>query len=443
MSALWIDVTELFDYFRVAVHTTGVSRVVLNLAEGLTAEPGVFSKARPIIWHPVRRQPLTFDADPPVALSALLHSLPARYTAAGIRTSAYRTRLGKAVVTALPKPFRFRVFPASNGVTLFAKSARHFGLRLAPVTFAPGDCLFVPGSFWLGNNAAPMARQALAKQAVVTAFVHDVLLLSHPEWLPGGHAAQFRRGCERFLPLCSAIACNSAFTATELRRHVALRPDLPVEVCRLADQRIVQPTEPPAAAQPALAQGYVMFVSTITPRKNHKLLVEAWIRLWAEFGAATPYLLFVGGGAPDSELSALMAHAPGNRIIHLTGVTDAQLEGLYVDALLTAFPSLGEGYGMPVAEALSRGKLCLAAPAGAVAEIAPELIDPIDPHDPQTVVERVRHYLAHPDRLAARALQIRQRYRSTNWPDTVRAVRRILEAAVHAVPRPGPHEGQG
>jgi glycosyltransferase involved in cell wall biosynthesis len=432
MPKLWIDVTELFDQFRFAVHTTGVSRVILNLADRLNAEPGeVFEAARPIFWHPVRRTAFTFAT--PVALPEFFHSLAARYAAAGRRSTAFSSRLGKAVVTSVPKPFRFRIFPADNGVTLFAAAAREFGLRLSPVDFAPGDCLFVPGSFWLGNYAVKLAQRALARQAVVTAFVHDVLLLAHPEYLPGAHAAQFRRGCESFLPLCGAIACNSAYTASELRRHVRLAPDLPIGVCRLADRATAQPAaDLPAPVQDILPRAYVLFVSTITPRKNHLLLVEAWIRLWSELGDATPYLVFVGGGAPDGALAESMARAPANRIIRLIGMTDAQVETLYRHALLTAFPSRDEGFGLPVAESLSRGKVCVAAPSTAIAEIAPDLIDMVDPADPQAMAEKIRHYLMHPDQLAAREQKIKQRYQPTDWRDTSRAVRSVLEAATRA-----------
>jgi glycosyltransferase involved in cell wall biosynthesis len=84
---------------------------------------------------------------------------------------------------------------------------------------------------------------------------------------------------------------------------------------------------------------------------------------------------------------------------------------------------------LPVAEALSRGKVCLAAPSGGIREISADLIDIIDPTDPRSVVVTVTAYLSNPAHLAAREA-IRQRYRSTNWSETARAIRSVLEGTV-------------
>ena len=117
-------------------------------------------------------------------------------------------------------------------------------------------------------------------------------------------------------------------------------------------------------------------------------------------------------------------------MIWLSSVDDSSLEALYRCAWVTIYPSLGEGYGMPVAEALSRGKVCLAAPSGGIREVSDDLIDFIDPLEPRSVVERVKIYLSEPSRLAAREAEIRRRYCSTPWSETARAVRTVLERTI-------------
>jgi glycosyltransferase involved in cell wall biosynthesis len=162
-------------------------------------------------------------------------------------------------------------------------------------------------------------------------------------------------------------------------------------------------------------------------------VVEAWRLLWEQLGPSTPYLVLVGGGTPDAALAGLLERreAEGSRVIRLGGVDDESLDVLYRSSWMTAYPSLGEGYGLPVAEALGRGKICMAAPTGGIAEISTDLIDIIDPMDPRSVVATVVTYLADPDRLAAREAQIREHYRSTSWRETARAVRSVLEGAAH------------
>jgi glycosyltransferase involved in cell wall biosynthesis len=431
--SIWIDITELFDQFRVANHPTGISRTVLNLADALAADPGeAFRAARPLFWHPLLRCPLTTEGSPMSPMAAFFPQLSTLYAAEGLGRT-YSSRAMKAIATSLPRPFRYRLFPADNGVVLFARWARRRGIPLVPVSFAAGDSLFIPGSFWLGRYMPGLVARARAADTPITAFIHDTLLLSHSERLSGRHSDQFRRGCEALLPKCAALVCNSRHTRDELRRRVPLPGDLPIQTCRLADQAFDGPsTGVPAAISEMLDKRYVLFVSTIVPRKNHRLLAEAWHLLWQQLGPATPHLLFVGGGAPDGLLASMMERqkAEGDRIVWLGSVDDASLEALYRCAWMTAYPSLGEGYGLPVAEALGRGKVCLAAPSGGIAEISADLIDVIDPLEPRSVADKVNSYLADPMRLAAREADIRHRYRSTSWPEAARAIRSELERTV-------------
>ena len=430
--SIWIDITELFDHFRMASHPTGISRTVLRLADALATDPGkIFRAARPLLWDPIRRCPMTLEDSRLSPLAAFFPKLSRLYIAAGLaRASNSSSRTRKEIATSLPRSLRYRLFPADNGVVLFTRWARQQGIRLVPANLTAEDSLFVPGSFWLGKYISSLVAQARAAGAPVTGFVHDMLLLSHPEWLPGRHSDQFRRGCETFLPSCAAILCNSRYTQEEVRRFVSGFGAKPIQTCRLADQAI-EHSSPlvPAAVSEMLGKRYALFVSTITPPKNHGLLVAAWQCLWHELGALTPYLLFVGGGAPAAPLAALMARQElvGGRVIWLGSVDDDSLEELYRCAWLTIYPSLGEGYGLPVAEALSRGKVCLAAMSGGIREVSADLIDSIDPLEPRSVVARVKMYLSEPSRLAAREAEIRRRYRSTTWSETARTVRAVLE----------------
>jgi glycosyltransferase involved in cell wall biosynthesis len=432
--SIWIDVTEFFDQFRIASHPTGISRVVLNLADRLVADPGaVFGDARPLFWHPLLGRALTTEGARLSPLRAFFPQLRAAYAATGFAAGSYSSAAIKAIATSLPRPLRYRLFPADNGVVLFSRWAEREGVRLVPVSLSAEDSLFLPGSFWLGRYVPRLVAQARAAGTPITAFVHDTLLISHPEWLPGRHARQFRRGCDIVLPACAAIVCNSQHTKEELRRFVRLPQGMPIQACRLADEPFAGSSTPlPSAISEWLDQRYVLCVSTIIPRKNHGLLLEAWHRLWHQLGAATPYLLIAGGGALDDRLAGMTERdrAEGGRVIWLGGVDDSSLEALYRGAWMTAYPSLGEGYGLPVAEALAHGKICLAATSGGIAEVGADLIDAVDPHDPQSVMERVSFYAANPQRLAAREAEIADRYRPTGWTDVARAIRRVLEKTV-------------
>jgi glycosyltransferase involved in cell wall biosynthesis len=354
-----------------------------------------------------------------------------------------RSGLKKGLVTSIPRPIRFRLFPYLNGVTRFLAWARKTDIRIVPVELRPRDCLFVPGSFWLDGYASRLAARARVKGAAVVAFVHDVLLVSNPEWLPSRHSQQFRRGVETFLPRCTAIACNSAYTRDEVKKHVP-GLNVPITVCRLADSLPAPATMHfPEAIATLAGQRYALLVSTLTPRKNHRLAVAAWQKLWNMLGSDTPWLVCVGGGAPDPALAELLHQSTsyGDRIVRLTDVDDVTLEALYANAWMTVYPSLGEGYGLPVAEALARGKVCLATEGGGIAEVAPGLVDSISATNPEELAKRVSYYVENPARMAAREELIRKHYRCTRWEETAQAVLRVLEDAIAragGAQRPGP-----
>ena len=403
--------------------------MIIHLTDELVARPGAFGRARPLFWHPVDRTPLTF-ATAFAPLARFFPDLAPAYERAGWPFARPRSRVVKGLITAVPKPFRYRLVPSAHGVTHFAGWAKRHGVSLSRVEFEAGDCLFAPGSFWLERYAPGLADRAREKRAIVAAFVYDVLLLSNPEWLPSGHAEQFRRGLAAFLPRCKAIACGSSYTRSELLRRVELPAEALVEPCRLADRLDVSGGALPREIA-SLSGPYVLFVSTITPRKNHRLLVTAWIDLWQRYRERTPYLVFVGGGAPDASLVSLLerAKAAGDRVVRLAGIDDAALEAVYRHAWLTAYPSLGEGYGLPVAEALGKGKVCLSSGRGGLAEVAPGLTDPIDAADHRSVVAAVGRYLDDPSAVADRESEIRNGFRSTAWSDTAAAVRGLIERA--------------
>jgi len=427
---LWIDITELFGEFAVASHPTGVSRVIINLSDALGAEPGHFDKVQPIFWHPVLRRPLAVEEPGLGPLASFFPALRSEYARSGAISLQMRSGIKKGLITAIPKPIRFRVFPYLNGVTRFLGWARQAGMRVGPIEFTSRDCLFVPGSFWLDGYAPRLGALARAKGAAVVGFVHDVLLLSNPEWLPVRHGQQFRRGVEAFLPHCSAIVCNSSYTRGELKKHAKRAQNVAIDVCRLADSTHLPANGCfPQALAGLPGQRYALLVSTLTARKNHRLAVAAWQKLWNRFGENTPWLVFVGGGGPDPMLADLLARPTsyGDRIVQLPDVDDAALEDLYANAWITLYPSLGEGYGLPVAEALARGKACLTTRCGGIGEVSTDLTDLISPSDPEELAERVARYLENPIELAGREEQIRKHFRPTRWNETARAVRKVLE----------------
>ena len=118
---LWIDINELFGQFNLVSHPIGISRVMLGLADALIRERGdSFAEVRLLLWDPVRRRPLW--AGPEAfggTLSAFFPALKRRYENSGWQAQPLRSGLKKGLISSLPRPLRFAMFPRLNGVTLF------------------------------------------------------------------------------------------------------------------------------------------------------------------------------------------------------------------------------------------------------------------------------------------------------------------------------------
>jgi glycosyltransferase involved in cell wall biosynthesis len=144
-----------------------------------------------------------------------------------------------------------------------------------------------------------------------------------------------------------------------------------------------------------------------------------------------PLLVFVG--MPGWGIGELMSDLRLDPRIQsylrmLSHVSDGDLRRLYENARFTVYPSLYEGWGLPVAESLAHGKFCLASNAASIPEVAGDLIDYLDPWDVPGWAEKLAWYFDHPDEVERREAEIRSRYRATNWHETGSVVLAAAEA---------------
>ena len=193
------------------------------------------------------------------------------------------------------------------------------------------------------------------------------------------------------------------------------------------------------AALPAglAAGGYVLFVSTVEARKNHLLAFRAWRRMVEEMGAErVPTLVFAGRvGWLVADLMQQLANCGwlGGKVVMVADPTDAELGALYRGCRFTLFPSLYEGWGLPVSESLSFGKVCVASNRTSVPEAGGRCCLYLDPEDITGATEVIRRACTDDALIAAMEARIRDEFTPTPWRRTAEVL-----AAELGIALPGP-----
>jgi glycosyltransferase involved in cell wall biosynthesis len=205
-----------------------------------------------------------------------------------------------------------------------------------------------------------------------------------------------------------------------------LLPTPPIEVLRLGDDfTTVTPKKP---AVDSLEPGnFILCVGTLEARKNHALLYMAYKEGLAR-GVKLPQLVIVGGrGWYTEDIVYAFKHDPELRgLVHMGGRTDRELEWLYQNCRFTVYPSMYEGWGLPIAESLARGKVCVASNTSSMTEIAGDLIDYFSPYDSAACLAAIKKYLDE-DTLQKKETKIHSAYKTTTWDATFKQVENYLE----------------
>ena len=230
--------------------------------------------------------------------------------------------------------------------------------------------------------------------------VYDLSFMLYPERFPAGQ--------RRYLQSQTAQACRRA------RRVITISESSRQDVSRLfgtplaaidviwpgVDGAVFRPL--PAADVAAfrqregLPERFVLHVGTLQPRKNIPVLLEAMAQLAGE--TAVPLVLTGGKGWLFDEIFARVTDLGLTHRVRFTGyVPDEDLPLWYNAATALAFPSVYEGFGLPVVEAMSCGTPVIAANVSSIPEAAGEAALLFDPHDPTALAACLTAVLQHPD----------------------------------------------
>lgn len=165
--------------------------------------------------------------------------------------------------------------------------------------------------------------------------------------------------------------------------------------------------------------GYVIFVSTLEPRKNHILLANIWKELYLEYGEKCPRLLFVGmsgwGSADLLQYLSKMDVTQDSKLIWAENLTDDMLKQLYANCLFALHPSVYEGWGLAATEVMSFGKVCLVSNNSALPEATQGLLPSFHPHDFPSWKEEIKKLIDSPSYRADLEKKVTDAYQVRTW----------------------------
>ena len=309
--------------------------------------------------------------------------------------------------------------------------------------FAPGDVLLNTGfSTYKLVQHGSVSTLLDRSEVRYVGFVYDLLPVLFPEWWTLRQQARYHEWFDWTGRHAALLVCCSESTRRDALHFFAEAAIAtgPIETVALGDElpRGLATARSEVRAPQAPARPFVLFVSTLEARKNHRLLFQVWRRLLAAHGPArVPELVFVGkrGWLIDDFVSELEnARFLDGKIVWRERVDDAELARLYATCLFTVYPSLYEGWGLPVAESLAFGKYCVASNAASLPEVGRDFADYHAPHDvagATALVERAIFDDAHRD---ARQRAIRERFCARTWQQSAEELLRKVEPLLDARP---------
>jgi glycosyltransferase involved in cell wall biosynthesis len=305
----------------------------------------------------------------------------------------------------------------------------------APVDLTARDTLVCSGAGWAHNDIDAIVELKRQVGFRFVLFCFDIIPLLFPNYYKAADVDAHRAYCHRAFPAADLVVFSSRIIEADVRAYCGAHG---LALGRTAVMALGADVRAPAAATPlpaGLERGrYALLVSTIEPRKGHRLIYEAWVKLLA---AGIPQrarfkLVFVGRiGWMIADLMRDLRGDPrlAGTLEIFTDADDAKVSALYRDAAFCLYPSRYEGYGLPAVEAFHYGKAVLASTGGAVPEVVGDFSPCLDPDDGEAWQSMLQAWIENPQARASYEERIRSTFRHPDWDESARTFFDLVRGA--------------
>jgi glycosyltransferase involved in cell wall biosynthesis len=257
---------------------------------------------------------------------------------------------------------------------------------------------------WSPHYTLPIASRRPGHRGANVVTLHDATFFSDPDLHVPLKRRFFRSATRGALRLADACIVPSQATRDALVELSGADADRLHVVYHGVDHDRFRPPDAAAVLQFCrkhdLRPGaYIAFLGTLEPRKNLPALIAGWADAFGEFGAGAPPLVLAGGEGWDDRLDAAVANVPaGMRVVRTGYLETEELPALFNGALIVAYPSLGEGFGLPVLEAMACSAAVLTTRRLALGEVGGAAVAYTEP-DAASIARELRALADDPHRL--------------------------------------------
>ncbi len=373
----------------------------------------------------------------PQAMGFLQLRKQALTTLERIRLTAKNRRLAELAgflqTLLMSEKYRRQMIAASGDRRSLVPYAIFLGKKL---TLSPRDILFSAGSGWVSLNIEAVRALKQRSGFRYVQFCQDIIPIQFPEAYREHDVEEFRNFYHAVFPIADLMIFGAHRIKSDVEAYcrtlgISLRATgvTPFGSDAVRAREVTSPTLPPGIERGRFA----LFVSTIEPRKGHELLYRVWKRLLADGvpQAKNFKLVFVGrqGWMVEHLLREIAADRKlGDTLKILSFAADDELAALYANAAFCVYPSLYEGYGLPIVEAFSYGKAVIASTGGAIPEVVGEFSPCLDPKDEESWYRTLRGWIEDPSLRAPYEDAIRTRYRPTSWNEASAKLFELIDA---------------
>ncbi|HEV7662141.1 MAG TPA: glycosyltransferase family 1 protein [Chloroflexota bacterium] len=275
------------------------------------------------------------------------------------------------------------------------------------------------------------------KTARLVYTLHDLVFASHPEWTTEANWRNCFDGVFNASVYADRIVAVSAYTRAQFLSTFPHYPPHRINVVYEAS-RFDKPHNgpPPRSVAHLAAQQFWLAGGSTEPRKNLTRLLEAFARLTAAGETRHPLVLFGGTGPQHDDLELTINRLGLANHVHRLGyVDDTALRWLYEHCLAFCYPSLYEGFGLPVVEALSLGAAVLTSNATSLPEVVGDVGILVDPFDVDAISAGLRTLASDASTLAGLRSRARGQASRFSWQ---RAATQIDDMYREVVAQPSP-----